>query len=90
MNWRVSSLDRYRLTSNSDAHSPGKLGREATRFSCEPDFFAMRRALKTGEGYEGTVEFFPEEGKYHLDAALGSIRPRPSPTKDVARSAATA
>ena len=67
MNWRVSSLDRYRLTSNSDAHSPGKLGREATRFSCEPDFFAMRRALETGEGYEGTVEFFPEEGKYHLD-----------------------
>jgi DNA helicase II / ATP-dependent DNA helicase PcrA len=67
MNWRVSSLDRYRLISNSDAHSPGKLGREATRFSCEPDFFAMRRALETGEGYEGTVEFFPEEGKYHLD-----------------------
>src|SRR5215471_5035315 len=67
MNWRVSSLDRYRLTSNSDAHSPGKLGREATRFSCEPDFFAMRHALKTGDGYGGTVEFFPEEGKYHLD-----------------------
>jgi DNA helicase II / ATP-dependent DNA helicase PcrA len=67
MNWRVSSLDRYRLTSNSDAHSPGKLGREATRFSCEPDYFAIRRALETGEGYEGTVEFFPEEGKYHLD-----------------------
>jgi DNA helicase II / ATP-dependent DNA helicase PcrA len=67
MNWRVSSLDRYRLVSNSDAHSPGKLGREATRFSCEPDFFAMRRALETGHGYEGTVEFFPEEGKYHLD-----------------------
>src|SRR5579863_920585 len=67
MNWRVSSLDRFRLTSNSDAHSPGKLGREATRFSCEPDYFAIRRALETGDGYEGTVEFFPEEGKYHLD-----------------------
>ncbi len=67
MNWRVSFLDRYRLTSNSDAHSPGKLGREATRFSCEPDFFAIRRALETGDGYGGTVEFFPEEGKYHLD-----------------------
>jgi ATP-dependent DNA helicase UvrD/PcrA len=62
MNWRVSFLDRYRLTSNSDAHSPGKLGREATRFSCEPDFFAIRRALETGKGYEGTVDFFPEEG----------------------------
>ncbi|MGE3923207.1 MAG: UvrD-helicase domain-containing protein [Lautropia sp.] len=67
MNWRVSSLDRYRLISNSDAHSPGKLGREATRFCCAPSFFAIRRALETGEGYGGTVEFFPEEGKYHLD-----------------------
>jgi DNA helicase-2/ATP-dependent DNA helicase PcrA len=67
MNWRVSSLDRFRLTSNSDAHSPGKLGREATRFSCEADYFAIRRALETGDGYHGTVEFFPEEGKYHLD-----------------------
>jgi uncharacterized protein (TIGR00375 family) len=67
MNWRVSFLDRYRLTSNSDAHSPGKLGREATRFFCEPDYFAIRRALETGEGYQGTVEFFPEEGKYHMD-----------------------
>lgn len=67
MNWRVSTLDRYRLVSNSDAHSPGKLGREATRFSCAPDYFAIRRALETGAGYDGTVEFFPEEGKYHLD-----------------------
>jgi PHP family Zn ribbon phosphoesterase len=67
MNWRVSFLDRYRLTSNSDAHSPGKLGREATRFSCEPGFLSIRRALETGDGYDGTVEFFPEEGKYHMD-----------------------
>jgi uncharacterized protein (TIGR00375 family) len=67
MNWRVSALDRFRLTSNSDAHSPGKLGREATRFSCEPGFLAIRRALETGDGYAGTVEFFPEEGKYHMD-----------------------
>ena len=67
MNWRISFLDRYRLTSNSDAHSPGKLGREATRFTCEPDYFAIRRALETGDGYGGTVEFFPEEGKYHMD-----------------------
>jgi uncharacterized protein (TIGR00375 family) len=67
MNWRLSALDRFRLTSNSDAHSPGKLGREATRFSCEPDYFSIRRALETGDGYVGTVEFFPEEGKYHLD-----------------------
>jgi DNA helicase-2/ATP-dependent DNA helicase PcrA len=67
MNWRVSFLDRYRLTSSSDAHSPGKLGREATAFDCDMDYFALRRALETGEGYVGTVEFFPEEGKYHLD-----------------------
>jgi uncharacterized protein (TIGR00375 family) len=67
MNWRLSFLDRYRLVSNSDAHSPGKLGREATLFDTDLDYFALRRALETGEGYVGTVEFFPEEGKYHLD-----------------------
>jgi DNA helicase II / ATP-dependent DNA helicase PcrA len=67
MNWRVSFLDRYRLTSNSDAHSPGKLGREATTFDCELDYFAIKHALETGNGYIGTVEFFPDEGKYHLD-----------------------
>ena len=67
MNWRVSALDTYRLVSNSDAHSPGNLGREACRFDCALDFFAMKRALETGRGYGGSVEFFPEEGKYHLD-----------------------
>ena len=67
MNWRVSSLDRFRLVSNSDAHSPEKLGREVCVFDTELDYFALRRALETGQGYEGTLEFFPEEGKYHLD-----------------------
>ena len=67
MNWRVSSLDRFRLVSNSDAHSPEKLGREVCVFDTELDYFALRRALETGEGYAGTLEFFPEEGKYHLD-----------------------
>ena len=67
MNWRVSSLDRFRLVSNSDAHSPEKLGREACMFTGDLDYFAIRRALETGQGYAGTVEFFPEEGKYHLD-----------------------
>jgi DNA helicase II / ATP-dependent DNA helicase PcrA len=67
MNWRVSSLDRYRLVSNSDAHSPPMLGREATVFDCPVDYHSIRRALETGEGFGGTVEFFPEEGKYHLD-----------------------
>ena len=67
MNWHVSKLDKYRLVSNSDAHSPSKLAREATVFSVKPDYFNILHALKTGEGYIGTVEFFPEEGKYHED-----------------------
>jgi uncharacterized protein (TIGR00375 family) len=67
MNFRISALDRYRLISSSDAHSPDKLGREATRFDTELDYFAVLRALRTGQGFGGTVELFPEEGKYHLD-----------------------
>ena len=67
MNWRVSSLDGYRLVSNSDAHSPPMLGREATVFDTEMDYFSIAAALRTGHGLAGTVEFFPEEGKYHLD-----------------------
>jgi uncharacterized protein (TIGR00375 family) len=67
MNWQVSSLDKYRLISNSDAHSPAKLAREATVFDTTPDYFAIKKALRTGEGYVGTVEFFPEEGKYYED-----------------------
>jgi len=67
MNWRLSALDRYTLVSNSDAHSPAKLGREASLFETEVDYFSMKRALETGQGFSGTVEFFPEEGKYHMD-----------------------
>ena len=67
MNWRVSKLDKFRLVSNSDAHSPSKLAREATVFDTQPDYFSIMNALKTGNGYVGTVEFFPEEGKYHED-----------------------
>ncbi len=67
MNWRISSLDRFRLVSNSDAHSPPKIGREATTYDTELDYFAMLDALRTGSGFVGTVEFFPEEGKYHMD-----------------------
>ena len=82
MNWRVSSLDRYRLVSNSDAHSPPMLGREATIFNTEVNYFAIRQALCTGDGFGGTVEFFPEEGKYHLDGhrACG-VRTAPSETR---------
>ena len=67
MNWRVSALDRFTLVSNSDAHSPGKLGREANLLACELSYPGLKRAVETGEGLHGTVEFFPEEGKYHLD-----------------------
>ncbi len=67
MNWRVGSLDHYRLVSNSDAHSPPALAREATVFACARDYFAIREALRTGDGLAGTIEFFPEEGKYHAD-----------------------
>ncbi|MGI5212663.1 UvrD-helicase domain-containing protein [Plantactinospora sp. CA-290183] len=67
MNWRVSSLDRYRLVSNSDAHSPPALAREATVFATALDYYAVREALRTGDGLHGTIEFFPEEGKYHAD-----------------------
>ncbi|HEV3463467.1 MAG TPA: UvrD-helicase domain-containing protein, partial [Actinomycetota bacterium] len=82
MCWRVSALDRYRLVSNSDAHSPPALGREATRLDTEIDYYAIRRALETGEGFEGTLEFFPEEGKYHLDGHRKcDVRMEPSQTR---------
>lgn len=67
MNRRWSALDKITLVSNSDAHSPHKLGREANVFRTEASYGAMVAALRTGEGLGGTVEFFPEEGKYHLD-----------------------
>jgi len=67
MNWRVSSLDRYRLVSNSDAHSPQALGREATILHAPLDYYAIRDGLRDGSALHGTLEFFPEEGKYHAD-----------------------
>ena len=67
MNWRLSALDRFQLISNSDAHSAAKLGREANLISGDLSYEGLYRALQRGEGLEGTVEFFPEEGKYHYD-----------------------
>ena len=67
MNWRISKLDRYQLVSNSDAHSPSKLGREANLLDIDYSYEGLYRAIQTGKGMEGTVEFFPEEGKYHFD-----------------------
>jgi DNA helicase-2/ATP-dependent DNA helicase PcrA len=82
MCWRVSGLDRYRLVSNSDAHSPPALGREATVLDTDLDYWAIRRALETGQGFSGTVEFFPEEGKYHLDGHRKcGVRMEPAETR---------
>jgi uncharacterized protein (TIGR00375 family) len=67
MNWRLSGLDRITLISNSDAHSPSKIGREANIFTTDISYASMMKALKTREGFGGTIEFFPEEGKYHYD-----------------------
>ena len=84
MNWMCSSLDGYRLVSNSDAHSPPMLGREATVFDSEMDYFSMMAALQTGQGLAGTVEFFPEEGKYHLDGHRKcDVRLEPEQTRGV-------
>ena len=69
MNWRVSALDGLTLVSNSDAHSPMKLGREANLFDTDLSYTAIRSAMESGdpEKFLGTLEFYPEEGKYHLD-----------------------
>lgn len=71
MNRLCSALDGHPLISNSDAHSPQKLGREATLLSGKLSYSALSDALRTGEGLQGTIEFFPEEGKYHLDGHRG-------------------
>ncbi len=69
MNWRVSALDRFTLVSNSDAHSPEKLAREANLIEGELSYRGLIGALKgsPGQKFLGTVEFYPEEGKYHYD-----------------------
>jgi uncharacterized protein (TIGR00375 family) len=68
MNWMLSSLDRYSLISNSDAHSLGKLGREANVFELEElSYRSLINAIKTRKGFVKTYEFYPEEGKYHYD-----------------------
>ena len=69
MNWRLSALDRYALISNSDSHSARRIGREANVFNCELDYDDIVTAIKTKDAskFLYTVEFFPEEGKYHFD-----------------------
>lgn len=67
MNWRLSDLDNITLISNSDAHSPAKIGREANILDTELSYRGITDAIRTRNGFSGTIEFFPEEGKYHYD-----------------------
>ena len=85
MNWRLSALDRFTLISNSDAHSPSKIGREANVFNCELDYMAIRDTLKRKDKnkFLYTIEFFPEEGKYHYDGhRLCGVRWSPNETRE--------
>ncbi len=69
MNWRVSKLDRFTLISNSDSHSywPWRMGRECNILDIELSYKNLIKAIRTGEGFSGTVEVDPNYGKYHLD-----------------------
>ena len=69
MNWRLSKLDRYALISNSDSHSARRIGREANVFNCPMTYDAILGALRRNDptAFVSTIEFFPEEGKYHVD-----------------------
>ena len=85
MNWRLSALDKFTLISNSDPHSPQKIGREANVFDCELDYKTIREVLKTKDKkrFLYTIEFFPEEGKYHYDGhRLCGIRWSPKETRE--------
>ena len=85
MNWRLSALDKFTLISNSDSHSPQKIGRESNVFNCELDYKTIRDVLRTKDKsrFLYTVEFFPEEGKYHFDGhRMCGIRWSPKETKE--------
>lgn len=84
MNARLSALDRIAFISNSDAHSPRKLGREANIFNTDLSYYAIRHALAANDPktFAATIEFFPEEGKYHLDGhRLCQVRLEPAESK---------
>jgi uncharacterized protein (TIGR00375 family) len=85
MNWRVSDLDGLTLVSNSDAHSPLNLGREANLLNTPLSYDGVKSAIKGGdpEVFLGTFEFYPQEGKYHLDGHRNcEIRLNPRETSD--------
>lgn len=83
MNWRIPFLDDRAIISGSDSHSLTRLGREATIFNTELSYSGIFEALKTrGQGFIGTIEFFPEEGKYHYDGhRLCQVSSSPEETK---------
>jgi DNA helicase-2/ATP-dependent DNA helicase PcrA len=84
MNWRLSSLDNFRLISNSDAHSPLKLMREANIFDTDLSYPTIISAFTEPDNpsFLGTLEFFPEEGKYHYDGHRAcSVRLAPEDTR---------
>lgn len=68
-NWRISGLDSVALISNSDAHSARKIGREANVFDSSLDYYEIKKIIETKDKkkFLFTIEFFPEEGKYHYD-----------------------
>lgn len=84
MNWMVSALDKFTLVSNSDAHSPDNLGREANVLDINFDYYELREAIinKDREKFLYTIEFYPEEGKYHYDGhRLCQVRMTPEERK---------
>ena len=93
MNWRVADLDSVRLISNSDAHSPGYLGRNASVFDTELSYFHIRRALETHDpdAFKGTLDMFPHQGKYHYDGHRKcQVCPNPATTAELRASALNA
>lgn len=86
MNWRISALDKFALVSNSDAHSPANIGREANVFDFEPNYENLRETIlkKDSQHFLFTIEFFPEEGKYHYDGhRFCQVRMSPSERQKV-------
>ena len=84
MNWRFSKLDKIALISNSDSHSPQKIGREANVFDCELSYDGLIDAIKSRDPkkFLFTIEFFPEEGRYHYDGhRLCGVSLAPEETK---------
>lgn len=84
MIWRMSDGQKITLISNSDAHSPWKIGREANVFDTEISYKDIIEAIKSKDPkkFLYTIEFYPEEGKYHFDGHRNcSIRLSPKETK---------